>query len=68
VADITAEHLKAKIAGCEAQRDQLLANLNAVVGAIQAYRHVLAELETPPVGPLADPPEAVAAEGGAPVQ
>jgi hypothetical protein len=42
---ITADKLRARLAECEAQRDQMLANANAFNGAAQECRYWLGELE-----------------------
>ena len=47
MADITREQLEAKIAQLEATRDQTLASLNAIIGAINVLRELLAGMDAP---------------------
>ena len=44
---MTIDQVKKKIAQLDQQREQLIANVNATVGALAAYREMLAELEKP---------------------
>lgn len=46
--NISAEVIKERMKGLEAQRDKLLADLNAVYGAIQDCEHWLAVLDANP--------------------
>jgi len=44
---ITREQLKAKVAQLEVARDQAAAGLNAIIGAINVCRELLAEMDAP---------------------
>jgi len=46
--DITREQLQARIAQLEADRDQTLARLNALIGALNVCKELLAEIDKPP--------------------
>jgi hypothetical protein len=45
--DVTREYLDAQIAAATARLEQLRADVNAHLGAIQAWRAALAQLDTP---------------------